>query len=37
MTREEAALKIKERYPYPKGEALDVLIDMALKEMENDK
>ena len=36
MTKEQAALKIKEKHPFPKGEAFDVLFDMALKEMEND-
>ncbi len=33
MTKEEAALKIKEMHPYPKGEAFDVLFDMALDEL----
>ena len=37
MTKEQAALKIKEKHPFPKGEAFDVLFDMALDEMEKEK
>ena len=37
MTKEETALKIKEMHPYPKGEAFEVLFDMALEEMEKEK
>lgn len=33
MTKEQAALKIKEKHPYPKGEAFDVLFDMALDQL----